>query len=69
MENGGDLESPVEAVEGAAEIEVLESFLSEESETEDPHRDGSVPPFLVGFVDFESFLEFDAILHNRSRSA
>ena len=66
VQKGGNLECPVEAVEGAAEIEVLESLLSEESIAEDPESDGSISPFFVGFVDLQSLFEFDSVLDNRS---
>lgn len=41
----GDFQSIVETVEGAAEVEVLVSFLTEQSVTEDSHSDGLVSSF------------------------
>jgi hypothetical protein len=62
VEEVGNLESPVEAVEGAAEVEILESLLSEEAVAEDPDGNGSVSSLLVGFVDLQLLLELNSIL-------
>ena len=66
VKKGSNLKGPIETVKGTAEIEILESFLAKESEAEDPECDGSVPPFFVRLVDFQSFLEFNSILDNWS---
>lgn len=68
MQEIGDLKCPVEAVERASEIEILESLLPEQSIAEDPQRDGSVPPLLVGFVDLQFLLKLYAVLDGRSLS-
>jgi len=64
----GDLECPVEAVEGAAEVEVLESFLAEQSIAQNSDGYCPVPPFLVGFVDLQPLLQLHSVLNCRSAS-
>ena len=63
MEEIGDLKSPIEAVERTAHIEVLEALLAEKSILKDSQCSSTVPSLLVGFVDFESLLELNAILN------
>jgi hypothetical protein len=63
MKEVGNLKCPIEAVERAAEVEVLESFLSEQSIAEDPDCYGSVPPLLIGFVNLKLLLELHSVLN------
>lgn len=69
MEKIGNLKCPIEAVKGAADIEVLESFLAKESVLKNSQCGSAVPSLLIGFVDLKSLLEFNSIFnHWASRS-
>lgn len=71
MEEVSNLKRPIEAVERAADIEVLESLLAEESILKDSQCSSTVPSLLIGFVDLKSLLELNAIFNRwacRSRS-
>ena len=68
MEEVGDLQGPIETVQRTAQVQVLESLLSEEAVAENADSDGSVSAFLVGFVDFELLLQLHTVLDGRPES-
>lgn len=65
VEEVGDLKGPVETVQRAAQVQVLESLLSEEAIAENADGDGSVSALLVGFVDLKLLLQLHTILDGR----
>ena len=64
MQETCDLKSPIEAVQGTTQVEILESLLSEQSITQYSDSCGSVSSLLVGLVDLKSFLKFNSVLDN-----
>jgi hypothetical protein len=59
VEEVGNLESLIEAVEGAAEVEILESLFSKKAVAEDTDGHGFVSSRLVGLVDLQLLLELN----------
>jgi hypothetical protein len=68
VEEVGDLQGPVETVQRAAQVQVLESLLSEEAVAQNADGDGSVSAFLVRFVDLQLLLQLYTILDGRPES-
>lgn len=58
----GDFQAVVEAVQGAAQVKILVSLLTEKSVTQNTKSNRLVSSFRVGFVDFDFLFQFDSVL-------